>query len=136
MIYILIGLFFLLNNAVSWSFALSVSVVLYEFVSLPYAFGIAAAMGVIEDIIALRPIGLTSILLITCFLFSWLLKTYYREYSVWWMLFFGIIGQVVMHRINNLPITIDVVVGQLLTVGSLYFVRRKLFDRDGVYVGI
>lgn len=136
MIYVLLIIYLLFHQAVSWSLAVSMSVVLFEFVPLPIAFGIAVGMGVIEDVVYMRPIGISSFVLITCLFLSWLLKTYYQTYSIWWMLVISILGQLVMNTVGHASMNLGMFVGQLITVTVIYFIRSKMFDRDGVYVGI
>jgi hypothetical protein len=101
---------------------------------LSISLGLMILIGLIEDIAFVRPLGLTSFVLVTLTVGTWMFESLYRSKLLWWWFGFGLIGEALIHLISRQSFQWWGEVGQLIALLFVFWITQHRRD-EGIYVG-
>jgi len=135
MITVLVIIYLLLGRVLPWSLAVTIALVNGRRQQILPGLIISGVLGLIEDIVRVRPLGLTSLLLVTLTAGVWLIETRFRPRFAWWWMIAAVLGEFLIHWIQRRQdVTIMVVLGQIgMLVFMLWWMRRAK-ESEGIYV--
>lgn len=126
----------LLERLVSWSVLVSLALwwgrsrVRFR----PWRLLLLLILGLIEDIAMVHYLGLTSALLISLLMVTWLVSRYYQNRQLWWWYGFGLAGEVLMTVINGASLSWFQLVLQLGCLGLIHWWAGRFGRQDAIYV--
>ena len=123
------------GRVVPWSMAVTLALYLGRKPNLRGSLILLLAVGWLEDIAYVRPLGLTSVILVTLTAAMWLFERLYRSKNQWWWFGLGVVGEVGMWLIGRQKLLWLAVGGQLLALMVIYWIGRHLREPEGIYVG-
>lgn len=91
-------------------------------------------LGLIEDITLVRPMGLTSAVLLTLMLSTWLIARYYQSSRLWWWYGFGVVGELSLMWVQQKGLNWVGVMGQLFFLIGLQWWITRFGRGDAIYV--
>ena len=92
-------------------------------------------IGLVEDIAYVRPLGVTSAILVTLTAATWLFESLYRTKLLWWWFGFGLVGEILMLTIAQKPFSWQAILGQLVALLFVFWVNQRSSESEGIYVG-
>lgn len=135
MSYALLILYVFIGRITVWSMAVTVAMVAGRGRNISTMIVISVIAGLIEDIVRVHPLGLTSALLVALSCSVWLIESQYRARFVWWWFIVGIIGELIFRLVMQLPFSFTAILGQLVTLGIIQWLLSRLTETEGIYVG-
>lgn len=131
----ILGLMYILaGRVVPWSMAVTITLLLGRKRKLGWSLLIVGLMGIIEDVAGVRPLGLSSALLLCLLGLVWLAYRQYRGQWAWWI-GMGIGGEILFRLATGRLISWQAIVGQVVALWVIAWLIKRVQQPEGIYVG-
>lgn len=131
---ILLFLYVLFGRVLPWSLAITITILIGRKQRVISGLLVVSLMGLLEDIIGVRPLGLSSLILLCLLGLSWWARRQYRGQWIWWYIL-GAGGEILFRLITGDRVTFASVVWQLVILWAMRQLLKRVGQSEGIYVG-
>jgi hypothetical protein len=91
-------------------------------------------LGVAEDVIGVRRLGLSSALWVSLMVITWLVARQYQKRQLWWWYGLGLVGEVMVGLLFGGGVKVGRLVGQLGFLWLIQWWSQRFGRREAIYV--
>jgi hypothetical protein len=91
-------------------------------------------LGLVEDITMVHYLGLTSVLVISLMMISWLVSRHYQNRQLWWWYLLGVMGELAIMAIHRTGFNLTSLLLQIVFLVLINWWSGRFGRQDTIYV--